>query len=304
MKQPVIISVGGGKGGIGKTVITANIGATLAASGFTVGFIDADFSGANLHGCVGVKRPAIGMHDFLSGRIGELARGAIPTPIHGTWLISGASDIIELANPKIAQRQRLISQIAVQQADYIFIDLGAGASVANSDFFGAFETALIVSDGLPPSLENAYGFIKNGVIRGLSRIFPGETTVSAHLRRFSDFTAKDSLVTMDETLRSLSKSLAPEIVKRLREWLARRKTMLVLNMVRETDDISCGQRFADMVKKYLSINLTYIGYIIFAEQVRQSIRLGTPLMALNVPSKAADCFRAVTRNIVTLTQRK
>ena len=54
MKDPVIISVGGGKGGVGKSTITTNIGAVLTTRGFSVGYIDADLGGANLHLCLGI----------------------------------------------------------------------------------------------------------------------------------------------------------------------------------------------------------------------------------------------------------
>jgi flagellar biosynthesis protein FlhG len=300
MKQPVIISVGGGKGGIGKSVIIANVGALLAAAGFKVGFLDADFSGANLHTFLGVRRPKTGINDFFSGRIKSLIATAVPTVVPGSWLISGLSDNIELANPKVAQRQQLIAQISSLPADYLLIDLGAGATLSTCDFFAAFSTVLLVTDGLPTSLENAYAFLKNGVVRSISRLFPGDPVVGAHLRRFSDFGAPDALMTIDHLVNALGSS-APRAAVALKEWLARRKTFLVLNMVRETGDIACGQRFAGIVKKYLSLNLTYIGYIIYSEAVRQSIRQGKPVVILAPSSRVTECFTAVSRNVTALT---
>ena len=69
MSNPIIISVGGGKGGVGKSTITANIGTILVQKGFSVGFIDADLGGANLHLCLGVRRPLTGLQDYLRGKI-------------------------------------------------------------------------------------------------------------------------------------------------------------------------------------------------------------------------------------------
>ena len=57
MKDPVIISVGGGKGGVGKSTITTNIGAVLTTRGFSVGYIDADLGGANPSARRGRSRP-------------------------------------------------------------------------------------------------------------------------------------------------------------------------------------------------------------------------------------------------------
>jgi len=72
MKDPIIISVGGGKGGIGKSTITANIGASLTLKGYSVGYIDADLGGANLHLCLGVKRPYAGLQDYIRENLKNL----------------------------------------------------------------------------------------------------------------------------------------------------------------------------------------------------------------------------------------
>ena len=64
MKEPIIISIGGGKGGVGKSTITANIGTALSQKGFSIVFIDADLGGANLHLCLGVRRPRAGLQDI------------------------------------------------------------------------------------------------------------------------------------------------------------------------------------------------------------------------------------------------
>ena len=54
-----IISIGGGKGGIGKSLITGNIGIHLARLKKKVLLVDADLGGANLHTCLGVDLPRI-----------------------------------------------------------------------------------------------------------------------------------------------------------------------------------------------------------------------------------------------------
>ena len=174
MKEPIIISIGGGKGGVGKSTISANIGTALSQKGFNVGFIDADLGGANLHLCLGVKRPRVGLQDFIKGNYKSLNEVAVPTLVEKSWLISGASDILELANPNFAQKQKIINNLKKLDADYILVDLGAGSSFHVTDFFAAFPYGIIVTDGLPTSIENAYGYLKNGIIRGMVRLFPGK----------------------------------------------------------------------------------------------------------------------------------
>jgi len=59
-----VIAVGGGKGGVGKTVLSASLGVGLAALGKQVVMVDADLGGANLHTCMGIIEPEYTFFDF------------------------------------------------------------------------------------------------------------------------------------------------------------------------------------------------------------------------------------------------
>jgi len=301
MSSPIIISIGGGKGGVGKSSITANIGALLIRKSFTVGFIDADLGGANLHLCLGIRRPATGLQDYLSGKFKSLHEVAVPTALPSSWLISGASDILELANPNYSQKKKVIKNLAALNADFILVDLGAGSDNHVTDFFAAFPYGIIVTDGLPTSIENAYGFIKNGILRGLSNLFTGNKELQASIKRFSDPTHKRQFGTVTEMLEQLS-PLYPEEVKTMRVWLNQRKTLLILNMVKDPDDVKVGLRFTEMVKKYLYINMYYIGYIILTPDMRKAIKMLMPLIEHFPESPAVNCFESVTNNLLTLTR--
>lgn len=301
MKDPIIISIGGGKGGVGKSTVTANIGTTLSQKGFSVGFIDADLGGANLHLCLGVRRPRAGLQDFIKGNCKSLGEVAVPTLVERSWLISGASDILELANPNFAQKQKIINNLKKLDADYILVDLGAGSSFHVTDFFAAFPYGIVVTDGLPTSIENAYGYLKNGILRGMVRLFPGRTELQNRIRNFSDPQSKKEFTTVNDLLNHLQYDYSQEVLV-LKQWLHKRRSFLVLNMVKSADDIKIGTRFAEMVKKYLSINLYYIGYIMFAPEVRASIKEMRPFMLKEEPSRIRDCFEAVSQNLISITR--
>jgi flagellar biosynthesis protein FlhG len=300
MNEPIIVSVGGGKGGIGKSTITAHIGAVLSQKGFRVGFVDADLGGANLHSFVGVQRPAKGLQDFLSGRSQSLESIACETAVDNSWLISGASDILDLANPKFGQKQRIIAHLKKMKADFILIDLGAGTSNHVTDFYTSFPHGIIVSDGLPMSIENAYGFLKNGIIRGLMRLFPDRKDIGQLILRFSDPGAHNGFSTVGEML-SAAHAVYPVEAAAMKQWLFARKNFLVLNMVKEEEDIRVGRRFVELVRKYLSISLFYIGYVAYSPQFRPSARALKPLMLLLDPDAAAG-LSTVAANLIALTR--
>lgn len=300
MNNPVIISIGGGKGGVGKSTITANIGSLLIRSGRSVGFIDADLGGANLHLCLGVRRPGAGLQDYVSGKYKTLNEVAVSVQEQKGWLISGASDILELANPNFSQKQKIIRNLAKMEADYILVDLGAGSDNHVTDFFAAFPFGIIVIDGLPTSIENAYGFLKNGILRGLARLFTGRPEIQNCIKRFRDPHGGRPFATIGEMLEGLKNDF-PEAVTDMRVWLQRRKTFLVLNMVKDTEDVRVGERFAEMVKKYLNISMYYIGYVLLSPDVRRSIKAMRPLVEFQTDSSAVECFVSITNNLMALT---
>jgi len=300
MKNPVIISFGGGKGGVGKSTMTSNIGALLAQNKRSVGFIDADLGGANLHLCLGVKRPRHNLQDYLSGRVIKLTDILEKTIVENSWLISGACDILELANPFFVQKQKIIHNIKKLDVDYILVDLGAGSSSNVTDFFAAFSTGIIILDGLPTSIENAYGFLKNGIIRGITRLFPGRKDLKTHFQKFSDPHKDGGFATVTEMLDFLNKHY-PEETKTINEWLLNRKTFLILNMVKYREDIAVAKKFTDIVKKYLHVNLHFLGYLIDEPEIRRSMREMKPLVMSNPPQKALECFTVITENLMNLT---
>ena len=288
---------------MGKSTLVSMVGGSLADMGYRVGFLDADLGGANLHHCLGVKRPQVGLQDYLAGRVATLEEAAVQTPVTNTWLISGASDILELANPRFAQKQKVIRNLRKLHADYVLVDLAAGTSTNVSDFFASFDNAVVVTDSLPSSVENAYGFVKNGIIRGLMRLFPGEREAHDHIRRFSDPRAGNAATTLGGLLDRMQSSF-PRQTHLMREWLAQRKTYLVLNMVTGRGDIEVGKHFTEIVRKYLAITVYYIGYVVAAPEVRRSMREMKPLVKAFPSSRATHCARAIARNLVALTKGK
>src|SRR5271169_3293387 len=130
-----IIAVGGGKGGVGKSFFASNLACGLAKIGRSVILVDADLAGANIHILFGIKYPERTLGDYLKKNVATLADVLLPTQLPNLSLLCGASDFLELANPHYTQKQKVISEITRLNADMIVIDIGAGASLNNLDFF-------------------------------------------------------------------------------------------------------------------------------------------------------------------------
>src|SRR4030065_2562665 len=72
IKRPRVIAIGGGKGGVGKSLVSTMFGIYLARQGFSTVIIDADFSGANIHGYLNMLHPETSMVDYLQRKTCDL----------------------------------------------------------------------------------------------------------------------------------------------------------------------------------------------------------------------------------------
>src|SRR4030067_1760826 len=90
--RKVILTIGGGKGGSGKSFITANLGISLAKLGARVVLIDADLGGANLHTFFGILQPTLSLSDFIKKRVSRLCATLLPHGVPTLQLLAGGQE--------------------------------------------------------------------------------------------------------------------------------------------------------------------------------------------------------------------
>ena len=153
-------SIGGGKGGIGKSVISLGLGISLAHLGKKVILIDGDLGGANLHTLMGVRYPHVTLEHFLLRKVDRLEDTIIQTQLEDIGLICGADDLLGAANPTYSQKIRLLNQIEALPAQYILLDLGAGTAFNLLDFFNYSRERSSSSVPRPPPSKTPTGLSK------------------------------------------------------------------------------------------------------------------------------------------------
>ena len=157
---PDMWAVAGGKGGVGKSVLAANLAVAVARRGLRCLLIDADLGGGNQHTLFGIEAPRTTLDAFLQGDEKELSSVATPTRFHGLSLVYRASDALGAANPKHSQKQKFIRHLRKADADVVILDLGAGTSFNTLDLFLTARVQLVVTTPELTAIQNAYGFIK------------------------------------------------------------------------------------------------------------------------------------------------
>ncbi|MBI5641966.1 MAG: P-loop NTPase [Deltaproteobacteria bacterium] len=276
-EEKTIWSVGGGKGGVGKSIATANIGCALAKRGKKVILVDADLGGANLHTYFGIKYPRQGLDDFLKGRAPTLDETAIDTPVENLRLISGAGEFLGIANPAYGQKQKLISHIRQLKADYILVDLGAGSTFNILDFFAVSNEGIVVLVPEPAAIQNAYIFLKSFVYRRLSRLFSGNEHISGMIKDSTDSKSQNSAKTFSdlcERIASEDKEAAKEAVTEIKSF----RPKLLLNMAASRDDLRVVDAFKSASNTFLSLETEFLGVLYSRPAIKAAARKMRPFM--------------------------
>ena len=289
-----IIAVGGGKGGVGKTVISASLGVALASMGYKVELVDADLGGANLHTVMGILEPEYTFFDFYTLNRDSLNDIALETSVDNLRLISGACGTLGLANPKYTQKLRFIRQLRSLDADFVLLDLGAGSSYNVIDFFLTADEGIVVTNPEPMAIQEAFSFIKVSLMRKLKRAFHGNPQVMEFLD--SDAVTKPGRMQMPmsdilERVREIDERMADFFEQVLQSF----RPKLILNVVSNSKDAKDGLAIQTAAAELLSIDVEYLGYISNDPAVRDAVRDLKPFILYDPKCEAAqDLTKMVT----------
>ena len=154
-----VIAVTGGKGGVGKTNVSVNLGAALASRGQRVVLLDGDMGLANIDVVLGLT-PGKNISDVLSGEA-TLQDVMVEGPL-GMKIIPAASGVQNMVNLSSAQHAGIIHAFSElgDQLDVLIIDTAAGISSDVVNFVKASQEVLVVVCDEPASITDAYALIK------------------------------------------------------------------------------------------------------------------------------------------------
>ncbi|MEM7675617.1 MAG: P-loop NTPase, partial [Myxococcota bacterium] len=168
-EQRRIIAVGGGKGGVGKSIVAVNLAVVMAQLGRTVALVDADLGSANQHTMLGIDRPGPSLYGVIRGEIPHLRHALMRTAVPNLLLVPGAGAIPGSANLSEHNRHRLLEEIRSLPVDVTIVDVGAGISFEVIDMYILADQRIVVVLPQLTSFQNAYSFLKSAVHRTVYR---------------------------------------------------------------------------------------------------------------------------------------
>jgi flagellar biosynthesis protein FlhG len=293
-RNQTIWAVGGGKGGTGKSFISASLAIQLASLENDVTLIDADLGGPNLHTFLGMKETNLDLGDFITNKVPSLKDTVILTPFDGLKLIKGTENLLFMANLNYYKKLKLIRHIKTFDAKRVIVDIGTGASYNCVDFFLLSNPGILVVNPEPTSIENAYYFLKSCIIR--------------ILKLYTDFYDIQDLVSkISSHIKDNSKSIYSflnEIISHDRHYahilykaLKKFRPCLLINKARSERDFLLGQSIVDVVRKYLIVDLKFLGAIPYDERVHFSLRNMTPYLSAYPDSEVSLSFRSIVEKL-------
>jgi flagellar biosynthesis protein FlhG len=291
-------SIGGGKGGIGKSVFTLGLGISLSRMGKKIILVDADLGGANLHTLMGVRFPPCTLEDFLLNRVDRLEDIVIDTQVEGIGLICGADDILGAANPTYAQKVRILKQIENLPADLVLLDLGAGTSYNILDFFNYSQGRICIMTNQATSLQNVYGFIKSALYRQITREFAKDHDVLRLVLQTEATPSESKIESVKELLLQLQVG-GEDRLSRFSLLLKTFELFLVVNMVKEVPDLQAARIIGKVCESFLSVVPQMLGHLSYDPAIEKAVNQMVPFPLNRENSPAALDLKEIARTVLT-----
>lgn len=154
-----VVAVTSGKGGVGKTFVSANLAAALAKRGLRVLVLDADLGLANLDVVLNLY-PKVTLHDVFQGKA-KLEDAIVKAPGGFSVLLAG-SGMVEYSRLTPEVRNEFINIMSglVPHYDIVLLDTGAGISDVVLFAVSLASEVIVVATPEPTSLTDAYATIK------------------------------------------------------------------------------------------------------------------------------------------------
>jgi flagellar biosynthesis protein FlhG len=297
--QTTIIPVAGGKGGVGKTFVTANLAVALAQAGHSVIAVDLDLGNSNLHSLLGLENRNAGVGEYLRRSVKcAPADLVVPTQVPNLGFIAGDGRMPFMANITYIQKLALLRLLKALPADYVLLDLSAGTAFNTLDLFLTVKSGLIVTTPEHPALMSTLVFVKNLVLRAIDQSLRKDVSLKAKMNDLHKQNVKDPLFTVKRFRDELAET-HPEAAQKIDAISEQIRPRFVYNMVDDADDSQIFGRIDNTLGELLSIEGDHIGVVPYDQTVRTLLKQ-PGIFLLQAPDSAiAASIKRISQRVVS-----
>lgn len=289
-----VIAIGGGRGGVGKSLLALNLSVYLAQLGRSVVLVDADPAGAALHTLFGLELP---LRAPTSDDVEEDDLTGMPTQVPGLTLVPQSYRVGSTAPTRPGRRPHLAQELRRLAVDYVVLDLGAGTLPATLDLFLGADLGIMVATPEPPSVEAVYRAVRGLFQRLVRRLLVGDRfRMRLAERAQGELGPLPAPLALAQALSRYDASLG----RLAATELARLRPRLIINETRLRNDVDLGPTMAEMSKRHLGVSLDYVGHVEHDDAAWLSVVRRRPLLIDNPTSKSARNIERIARRILAL----
>ena len=282
-----VLPIASGKGGVGKTLLAANLAVALGQLDRRVVIADLDLGGSNLHLLLGHRNPGHGIGTFLTDSSVEFKEIVLESEYPQVSFIPGDTEIPGLANIGAAQKKMLLSRLGKLDADILILDLGAGTNYNTLDFFLYARRGIVITTPTPTSMVNAYLFLKNAVFRLVQNAMPRKGAGDRYVQSLKKRGEGSQRIYIPKLMAHI-KEIDADGYSAAREALDRFQPRLVLNMLDDPKDADKALRLRRSCRQYLDIDLEHLGVMYRDELQDVALSSGLPIVRYKESSVLAQ----------------
>jgi len=255
-----IIPIASGKGGVGKSLVAANLAVALAQAGKSVVLVDLDLGASNLHLVLGQHSPKMGIGTFLNNTKSNFADVIATTDVRGLRFIPGDNEIPGTANLSMPQRKALVRKLLALKDDteILILDLGAGTHQSILDFFLLSNHGIVVSAPAVTAVLNAYVFLKNVVFRVMFSSCNKGSPAQVYLEKLRKDGSGHAKLYIPKILPEI-KNIDPVSYEKFIKRLDSLHPRLIMNLVDEPKSAEVAQKIRRSCEEYLDLKLEHLG---------------------------------------------
>lgn len=294
-QTPEIIVVGGGKGGVGKTCISANLAIEIARKGWRVIVVDGDLSCSNMEVILGLHSECR-LDDFFHQKGGkDLGAIVCETPYANLRVVPGTTGLLDVANPKFQQKAALMRELRRLDADLIIIDLDAGAHLNTLDFFLLTDTkGILVVTPEKTSIDNAFKFLRAALFRKIERFYrsPDVGVLLKRNETLSDF------VDCIQASEAFDSDLKDQISGELTALAQSIRPKIIVNRARNAYEAEIAANIlAKYARQHLMVESEKLGHVLFDKRVPDAVNSGVPFVVSHPRKKASVCIADIANRL-------
>jgi flagellar biosynthesis protein FlhG len=295
------IAVGGGRGGVGKSLVAVNLAVYFAQLGKAVVLVDADATGSNVHAHFGLKAGRAEIEPGEDG-VDRTKRLLVPTSVPGLSLLPAAHDAVAPGlSLRAGRKMRWLAALRALPAEYLVIDVGPGHGDFALDLMLAADIPIAVTVPEPPAIETTYRFLRAAFRRRIRRALVRDKLRSTMLERAlgemgvlpAPIDLVQKLGKMDRTLAELAWTEAQSM-----------RIQLVVNQTRVRTDTELGGWMSGLVSRHYGVALDELGHVEHDDTVWLTVRRNKPLLVDSPTSKSARNVERIARRVLALATAK